>query len=110
MQERAIPLAVIPPWSFIVFQYLWKASGPINDKLQNMGGGKLQARSMDLRPRTWGWLMFHVASKSSWSKTSLSNNEIAIERDKKNYANVMMLEQKELLLSKKFMEIVAWRK
>lgn len=51
--------------------------------------------------------MFHVASKSSWSKTSLSNNEIAIERDKKNYANVMMLEQKELLLSKKFMEIVA---
>lgn len=27
--------------------------------------------------------MFHVASKSSWSKTSLSNNEIAIERNKK---------------------------
>lgn len=51
--------------------------------------------------------MFHVASKSSWSKTSLSNNEIAIERNKKKKnANVVMLEQKELLLSKKFMKIV----
>ena len=34
----------------MVFQHLWKASGPINDKLQNMDGRKLQARSMNLMP------------------------------------------------------------
>jgi len=45
--------------------------------------------------------MFHVASKSIWSKTSHSNNEIAIVRNKNKDVNVMMLDQEELLPSKK---------
>lgn len=42
---------IIPSQSFILFQYLWKASGLINDKLQNTDVGKLQVRSVDLMPR-----------------------------------------------------------